>query len=292
MALLRKHFQRHQESHTHRGFGTGSGLDEGSSKLKIPALSRAKNALASSIDNLRTRQQNNQSSRKSTSAKTREGGGTAANSNDKVSQSLDLPVHSPLFTRKAKLDDLMAPISMSPSPSADKEQKKQLQLGVRERSNSERLQKHKIRELTTASNGSDREEKDKAKESIRNKSRRRTPPSMPSAVKEVPAFQRSRSPSPLVTSPPATSQKTFDNFLTPRRTPALGLTGLKGKRLSRTPPAQTVSTASDHQLRRGHKRSTSYTCRAEIFESVNTPERRNSYDVCESWLENVGRLLS
>lgn len=175
----------------------------------------------------------------------------------------------------------MAPISMSPSPSADKELGKQLPTGLRDRSYSERLQKHKIRELSIASD-SDREDKDtSSKEGNRRRGRRRTPPLPPTAVKEPsPALRKSRSPSPLVTTPPTTSQK-VDHFLTPRRTPTLGLTGRKGKRSSRTPPAQTVSTPVDHQLRRGHRRSTSYTCRAEIFESVNTPERRTSFDVCK-----------
>jgi hypothetical protein len=89
-----------------------------------------------------------------------------------------------------------------------------------------------------------------------------------------------------LTSPPATSQqKRFEAFhQTPRRTPMLGLSNRKGKRASRTPPAQMVSTPVEYPpgVRRGHRRSTSYTCRAEIFESINTPsERKTSHDLRE-----------
>ena len=292
VALLREHFQRQQDNHTHRAFGAGGGLEDSSAKLKLPALSRAKNALASSIDNLRTRQQNNQSTKKP-STKTNEGSRPAAApaaSDEKVSQSLNLPVHSPIFARKTKLDTLMAPISMSPSPSQEGEKKlgSQLPLRGRERSWSESVKKHKIRELTNGSESppSPGKEKDRLKEMKTRGSRRRTPPSPPITMttgKEAGTPRRARPVSSLA-SPPATSQKKFDGFQTPRRTPMLGLSNQKGKRSSRTPPAQMVSTPIEYPpgVRKGHRRSTSYTCRAEIFESVNTPsESRTSHDLCE-----------
>lgn len=309
VALLRQHFQRQQDNHTHRSFGAGGGLEDSSARLRVPALSRAKNALASSIDNLRTRQQqnNNQTTKKS-STKIANGENrtatAAAASGEMASQSLSLPVHSPIFARKTKLDTLMAPISMSPSPS---QEHKRLggplpvrEVQVRERSWSESVKKHKIRELPTGGGGagggesppSPRKEKDRPKER-KTKGDRRTPPSPPVSSsssstktgKEPGTPRRTRPVSPL-TSPPATSQqKRFEAFhQTPRRTPVLGLSNRKGKRASRTPPAQMVSTPMEYPpgVRRGHTRSTSYTCRAEIFESINTPsERRTSQDLCE-----------
>ena len=295
MALLRQHFQRQQDNHTHRAFGAraGGGLEDSSAKLKLPALSRAKNALASSIDNLRTRQQNNQSTKKPSTKASEENRAAAANggTDEKVSQSLNLPVHSPIFARKTKLDTLMAPISMSPSPSQDGEKKLGGQLPlreVRERSWSESIKKHKIRELTIGNESppSPGKERDRLKDK-KAKGRRRTPPSPPISStktgKEPGTPRKTRAVSPLA-SPPAASQKKFDTFQTPRRTPKLGLSNQKGKRASRTPPAQMVSTPVDYPpgVRRGHRRSTSYTCRAEIFESVNTPsERRTPQDLCK-----------
>ena len=295
VALLRQHFQRQQDNHTHRAFGAGGGLEDSSAKLKLPALSRAKNALASSIDNLRTRQQNNQATKKPNTKTSEENKTVAASNNERVSQSLNLPVHSPIFARKTKFDTLVAPISMSPSPSQDGEKKLGGQLparAVRERSWSESVKKHKIRELNTGggdSPPSPGKEKDRPKER-KAKGSKRTPPSPPVSStktgKEPSTPRRTKPVSPLA-SPPATNQKKFDAFQTPRRTPMLGLSNRKGKRASRTPPAQMVSTPVEYPpgVRRGHRRSTSYTCRAEIFESVNTPsERRSSHDLCESLL--------
>ena len=286
VALLRHHFQRQQENHTHLGIGTGGGLE---SKLKLPALSRAKNALASSIDNLRTRQQNNQATKKN--IKTSEANGSRT-SDERATQSLNLPVHSPIFSRKTKLDELMAPISMSPSPSTEKTLGNPLLPRARERSWSDRLRKHKIRELSSVDDGnlSDKEKedeaKDKAKESSGKKfSDRKAPPPVPRIVTgsetSSPLNKARRSPSPLTTTPPSVSQEKVNSFQTPQRGPSLGLTGFRGWRSSRTPPAQMVSSPHDHQHRRGHRRSTSYTCRAEIFESVKTPERQSSFDMRE-----------
>lgn len=305
VALLRQHFQRQQDNHTHRAFGAGAGggLEDSSARLKLPALSRAKNALASSIDNLRTRQQNNQTTKKPSSNNKTSGGEEKENrtvataGDERVSQSLSLPIHSPIFARKTKLDTLMAPISMSPSPSQDGDKKKLgSQLPVREkreRSWSESVKKHKIRELPTGSGGESppsphNKERDRSKERKAKGSRRSPPPvSSTKTGKEPSTPQRTKPVSPL-TSPPATSsRKKFETFhQTPRRTPTLGLSSRKGKRASRTPPAQMVSTPVEYPpgVRRGHRRSTSYTCRAEIFESVNTPSERTSHDLCKVYL--------
>ena len=304
VALLRQHFQRQQDNHTHRAFGAGAGggLEDSSARLKLPALSRAKNALASSIDNLRTRQQNNQTTKKPSSNNKTSGGEEKENrtvataGDERVSQSLSLPIHSPIFARKTKLDTLMAPISMSPSPSQDGDKKLGSQLPVREkreRSWSESVKKHKIRELPTGSGGESppsprNKERDRSKERKAKGSRRSPPPvSSTKTGKEPSAPQRTKPVSPL-TSPPATSsRKKFETFhQTPRRTPTLGLSSRKGKRASRTPPAQMVSTPVEYPpgVRRGHRRSTSYTCRAEIFESVNTPSERTSHDLCKVYL--------
>lgn len=294
VALLRHHFQKQQESHTHRGIGTvRSGMEETSSRLKLPAFARAKNALASSIDNLRTRQQNNnnQTGKKEIKASNGSGSAVAVGGEDRASQSLTLPVHSPIFTRKAKLDDLMAPIAMSPSPSSEKKLGgSRLPAAMRERSWSDRLQKRKLRELSVVVDGSppDNSEKEKGEKDKKKKTKgsSRTPPSPPATNKDgLSTPKRSRSPSPLTIIPPTMNQKRPDNnnnnLQMPRRAPMLGLKGTRSKRSSRTPPAQMASSPMDLQLRRGHRRSTSYTCRAEIFESVNTPERRGSYDMRE-----------
>ena len=292
VALLRQHFQRRQDSHTHRGFTTRSGLEDSSAKLKLPALLRAKNTLASSIDNVRSRQRSgSQSTRMISRGNTSAGSQTAAAASDgRVTQSLNLPVRSPIFARKTKLDTLMAPISMSPSPSYEKEKKlgsEQSTGEKRERSWSESVNKRKAREPASedGSPSSPGKERERLKDK-RDRGRRRTPPSPPVTTKtgkEPSTPQRqTRAVSPLA-SPPATSQKLFDTFQTPRRTPTLGLSTKKAKRASRTPPAQMVSTPIDYPpgVRKGHRRSTSYTCRAEIFESIHTPERRSSHDLCE-----------
>ena len=246
-------------------------MDESSLKPKLPALSRAKNALASSINNLPVKKNNVKSRKESERA-----------GEERASQSLSLPVHSPIFTRKTKLDDLMAPIPVSPATEKEKKLESRLLPKTRERSWSDRLQKHKVREMAASDGESNSiKDKDEAKESEGEKSnkRRRTSPIPPLTVKEQVGSRSPRSPSPLTTSPPATSQKKYESLTTPRRTPKRGL---RGNRSSRTPPAQMVSTPmADQRWRWGHRRSTSYTCRAEIFESVNTPERKSSYDVCE-----------
>ena len=282
VALLRQHFQRQQESHTHRGLGTASGLDERSLKPKLPALSRAKNALASSFTNLPT---------KKNSVKSQKDSETAVD--ERASQSLNLPIHSPIFTRKTKLDELMAPIPLSPSTEKEKKMESRLAPRLRERSWSDRLQKRKGREIKISNEETDSVKKtDEAKQNggEKDEKRKTLPPPLVSKKEQL-SNRRPKSPSPLATSPPATSQKKFEAMTTtPRRTPRRGW---RGNRSSRTPPAQMVSTPSaDHQPRLGHRRSTSYTCRAEIFESVHTPERRGSYDVCELIVQSNERVWS
>ena len=246
---------------------------------------------------MRTKQQNNQPTKKG-AVKTGEEKRTAASGGgggEKASQSLHLPVgvNSPIFARKTNLDALMAPISMSPSKDEGKKIEDQLSHGGRERSWSEGLHRRRMREIATEDEPSPNNKgKDKEKENKKKSKGRRISPSPPTVGtsqtgktgdKAPTTAHRVRTPSPL-TSPPATSQRKFDDFQTPRRTQ---VKARKGKRSSRTPPAQPVSTPVDYPpgFRWGHRRSTSYTCRAEIFESVNTPskegERRSSHDLCK-----------
>lgn len=115
VALLRQHFQRKQEKHTHRGLMPAklpshkpphgnSALEESSSRLTVPALTRAKNAITSSFENLRSKPVTDKKQRNKPESQQL----------DLCTQSLTGRSASPLFTRRTSIDTLMAPVSTSP----------------------------------------------------------------------------------------------------------------------------------------------------------------------------------
>ena len=124
VTLLRQHFQRLQDKHTHRGLVTSKfggrndtrqetrsqprASDDYSNKLKVPAIARAKHIIANSFENLRSKSSEDQDRRKRSSE-----GGVAGHTQS-------------LFTRKSSIDTLMSPIH-SKSSSVDEETESRLQ---------------------------------------------------------------------------------------------------------------------------------------------------------------------
>ena len=116
VALLRQHFQRRQEKHTHRGLMAtklpshkppvhgNSVLEESSSRLTVPALTRAKNAITSSFENLRSKPVTDKKQRSKPDSQQM----------DLCTQSLTGRTVSPLFARRTSINTLMAPVSTSP----------------------------------------------------------------------------------------------------------------------------------------------------------------------------------
>ena len=133
VALLRQHSQRLQDKHTHRGLVTskvgarltgqrtgvsttkaGDGGGEGvvDTKLKVPAIARAKNMIANSFENLRSKPQALAEKPKKTSS-------TAL---------VTKPNAQSLFSRKSSIDTLMSPVrSKSSSVDEDMNKEKRLQ---------------------------------------------------------------------------------------------------------------------------------------------------------------------
>ena len=120
VALLRQHFKKQQDKHTHRGLisskrrgGITSNpdpvLDDTTARLRLPALARAKMAITNSFDNLRSKSGQEKKQLKSSDEERVEEVKTID-----VTQSLNVRPRSPLFSRKTNIDTLMAPIATSP----------------------------------------------------------------------------------------------------------------------------------------------------------------------------------
>ena len=124
VALLRQHFQRKQEKHTHRGLLPHKPQSSVSSsrppphpqhmdttteeKLNVPALTRAKIAIANSFENLRSKPLVERK-RKNSQDKLHNSKGMG-----RKAESLNMRATSPLFARKTSIDTLMAPVTTSP----------------------------------------------------------------------------------------------------------------------------------------------------------------------------------
>ena len=122
VALLRQHFQHKQEKHAHRGLlppkpvsnrrSSNSTVEESSTRLNVPALTRAKMAITNSFENLR--------SKSATEKRRKQNGGdknedkVQEDQRDLQTESLNTRSLSPLFARKTNIDTLMAPVSTSP----------------------------------------------------------------------------------------------------------------------------------------------------------------------------------
>ena len=108
VALLRQHFQRKQEKHTHRGLlppkpttakAPSRVNSSAETRLTVPALARAKMAITSSFENLRSKPPTEKKQKSKTENQ---------QSSDVYRSS------SPLFARKTSINTLMAPVSTSP----------------------------------------------------------------------------------------------------------------------------------------------------------------------------------
>lgn len=244
VALLRLHFQRKQEKHTHRGLlphksSSFSSLissrppahpqrsvEDTSSKLSVPALTRAKLAIANSFENLR--------SKPATDRKRKF-------SQDKMQTKREVDSirsTSPLFARKTNIATLMAPVTTSPMKVPQK----------RERSWTADLSKSPQVLCVPANIASESHEGEPGEDSEEHKDK--------TEQKEL--------------------FKTPHRVTLPKRRRSLHRSGERSARHSLTPPS--VSTADQYLRTRGHRRSSSNVIisrswRQEIFDSVSTPTK-------------------
>ena len=87
-----------------------------SSRLRVPALTRAKDAITNSIENLKNRPSGRGSRFHKTKTVDKQP------NDDQVSQSLNARPISPLFSKKTNLDTLMAPIPTTPIKQRSKDE--------------------------------------------------------------------------------------------------------------------------------------------------------------------------
>lgn len=257
VALLRQHFQRKQEKHTHRGLlpprmptskppaHGNSTLEESSARLTVPALTRAKNAITSSFENLR--------SKPVTEKKLK--GKPESQQSDEHSQSLTTRSSSPLFARRTSIDTLMAPVNTSPMKVGEGlGRDRSWTAGVGEMWQRPRPQGLQSSHDPSSENQDRKEKEDEEKDSEK------------------------------------------DLFKTPRRSFAVtgrrNFHGAdRGRHLSRhslTPPS---SATIEKYVAKGHRRSSSNivssSWRQEIFDSVSTPSKlefpnfRTNSEICE-----------
>ena len=295
VGLIRRYFMRQQELHTHPGTGmivsssSSSSLETSSSRLRLPALTRAKNALATSIDNLR----NKPSDRGSrffkslrTSASVDKPVGKIVE-DERVTQSLNAKTLSPIFSRKTSLDTLMAPIPTTPVKHKTEEDTR------RERTWSGFI--HKRSPRPSMLEDTDGKQKPLLEQEGKDETRSPSPDGhrqidQPVASEKHATFKLQDF-NDEQTSPTSKTQLTPVRKINSNRP----RDRLKFQRHSLTPPAR-LSTSSpmetEPKCRRTHRRSTSYahtasSWRQEIFESVNTPtkpdgsRRAKTVEFCE-----------
>lgn len=137
VALLRQHFQRKQEKHTHRGLlpqkssslssisssrppthPQHSTVEDSSSKLTVPALTRAKLAIANSFENLRSKPASDRKRKTSQEKMLND------REVDRKTESLNVArATSPLFSRKTNIATLMAPVTTSPMKAPERRER-------------------------------------------------------------------------------------------------------------------------------------------------------------------------
>lgn len=282
VGLIRRYFMRQQELHTHPGTGvitpssSSNSLDTSSSRLRLPTLTRAKNALTTSIENLR----NKPSDRGPRFFKSLRSSASVDKPVEKMvedkrgTQSLNVKTLSPLFSRKTALDTLMAPIPTTPVKQKTEEDTR------RERTWSGFIHKRSPRSSTIE----DADTKGEHKPLLQQigKDETGSPPpdkqDQPIVSEKHATFKlqdlNDKQTSPTSKTPSTPVRKIRSNRPRDR---------LKFQRHSLTPPAR-MSTSSpletEPRFRKTHRRSTSYaftvsSWRQEIFESVNTPTKPN-----------------
>ena len=290
VALLRQHFQRQQDKHTHRGLVTskvdlglcglhveedkgGPGVEEISPRLRLSTLTRAKNVIANSFENLRSRPPLplDKKTRKSALYVTSE------------QRPYDL-----LFAHKSNINTLMSPVHANPSNKNMAEEKVVCQSekdDVRwNRAWTAGVSPPNIRGKNVSS------ENERVSESA--PLRRRKDEAEQSAV--------------LHSLPAQTSQETSqaeEQYLLRKTTQHLSFPRTRGLRefqqrnrqrhLSLTPPSSSASLSSKEKFHREHRRAASHgissSWRQELFESVATPSKMDrkcrrtptSSDICE-----------
>lgn len=269
VALLRQHFQKKQEKHTHQGLlpptlgsskqpplhGNSTHHEESSARLNVPALTRAKMAIASSFENLRSKPVTEKKQKSK----------PPSQQSDTHSQSLNLRSTSPLFARRTSIDTLMAPVSTSPMKQDDEVGKGRIRswtAGVGEIWQRPRSKLESSSDLPSKQ----QEEGLKAEQEEDNTKQ----DSKKSVFKTPRRFTAPR----------------------PRRRDFYGSDEVRHLRHSLTPPA---SASVEKYLHTGHRRSTSNivssSWRQEIFDSVSTPTKldggfprafsKTASDICE-----------
>lgn len=259
------------------------------SKLRLPALTRAKNALASSFDNLRSKPDQERRSRffKTLSKPTT----NAEKLEDKsFSQSLDMKPPSPTSSEKAALDTLMDPIPTT-AP----------KLEVKE----DTMRKRTWSGFTFKSRSA-------TKVSVDSESKDQEPVPEPkdkdlSSVDVSPREANQSEHSVKFTTMLKQEDENMDHRTSPSlpmsRTPLTPVRKIKSNRprdryklhrLSFTPPAAPTFKSD---FRRTHRRATSYgfttpSWRQEIFESVSTPTKPSGHKQSRSIGSNFCEFIT
>ena len=299
VALLRAHYQRLQDQHSHSTMSppvekpptassttatsTATGEEEGKSRLRVPAFMRAKNAITSSFENLRADKK--QKLKKSATLDSEpDGDGGKKQDADRTTQSLTLPRSSSpsFFSRK-----VAAPTVVSLTPPDEDESaegsKKETEV-KRERSWSAnfRLRRPKSPRSTEASD-------EEATKKTTTESQPTPPPSGDALADKQdppppspPAKAASPAPLPIQPlSPPVSatpqSRSSREEVHTPTRPLWKHKSARPDRRRRKTSPRPLTPDNNfvamlPKGFTPGHRRSTSWM--QEIFDSINTPTKK------------------
>lgn len=295
VAILRQHFQSKQENHTHPSIRTTEKQlsiekSANTNRGRLSALERAKMALTSSFDNLRTRKQLKKAGSDDNSDR------RSATPEPQGSQSLNLPSNvSPILSKKTSVSSLLGPVSTGETAPNELKRSWSGSAGsfrLRRRRNLKKAASDEASEEEkgkTQSHLDDKRTNSEQEQSTENGDIQHAqsaplssiPPSLQSSTISPPL-------SPLLSSsrPGAKvlESKSFPShaFRTPTHSPVRTRRSVrphgrrKGKkddhlqRLQFTPPPASAPVLPP-MLLRGHQRSMSL--RQDIFESVSTPTK-------------------
>lgn len=279
VALLRRHFQRMQDKHTHRGVvtskvgrkmngrgmggvtnsaGVGPGGDN-AAKLKVPAIARAKMIIANSFENLRS------SKPSETLDRSRKSSGAS-----------DQSATQTLFARKSSIGTLMSPVHSKSSSTDEDTSSELLQVSQREgRSRSSWTSDTAIRPPRLVL---DSEESEVDRGGVEEE------PSWSSVVTVAGEVEPTGNTSPDLSHLSRT--QSWRGLRNMKRTPFLSL----------TPPSSSTNKVT---FNKNHRRAVSHeignSWRQEIFDSILTPGKsenghhkiRTSTDICKGTCHGV-----
>ena len=297
VSLLRKHFLSKQETHAHHT-APQSGQEEfrkrGQSDSVKPtrrsALERARQALASSFDNLRTRAAERRSAKQLRKTNTIEGAEQQTTTNVGT-QSLNVPSGTALFSRRAEVDRLSSSAHLSAATLKGRKRGEDRERG---RSSSFRLLRRKSQDMSGSKINESRSLSDDETPTYTASPKQGSKKLVVASEDEIRqgSATSSRSASPLPSSPPRTppiqikSDLSYSQSFPPGNYKTPPLSPISTKRNMRPIRVKIPSTVSFQKqaltspsassissvpFRKGHRRSVS-----AIFESV-TPKKRG-YD--------------